>query len=200
MRKTISILLILTLVSVSQAAGYRLLYKEQLYQLYHRHLYNYKERINQNIYYLEQVQRADFANPLYALEPIENNEQWRRYRDLFDMHISLLLVDQYLQLSSRYTKYNAYFYNYPWKEENIASLTIAREILAAARYYWQEAQTFSSAAWEQRAIENAGKSYWKDQNYRIEAGLLNYAQIIDRHEQRIDNNIRTFQEMDQATY
>lgn len=200
MRKIIGVLLILVLVPVSQAAGYRLLYKEQLYQFYHRHLYNYKERINRNIYYLEQVQRADFANPLYALAAIESDAQWRRYRNLFNMHISLLLVDQYLQLSSRYTKYNAYFYNYPWKEENIESLMIARDILGTVRYYWQEALVFSSAAWEQRIIENAGQSYWQDQNYRIETGLLNYTQIIDRHERRIDNNIRTFQEMDQNTY
>lgn len=187
-------------LATDHVAGYRLLYKEQLYRLYHRHLYQYEHRIGENIYYLEQVQRADFANPLYAITPIETNEQWARYRNLFDMHISLLLVEQYMQLSSRYTKYNAYFYNYPWKDDNIASLRRAREILETARYYWQEAQQHSIAAWERRVIQRAGKSHWENQNYRIEQGLLDYAQIIDRHEQRIEENILIFEQMDENTY
>lgn len=200
MKRAVSLVLLCLLIPAVDATAYRLLYKEQLYTLYHRHLYQYKHRIGENIYYLEQVQRADFANPLYAITPIENPEQWRRYRNLFDMHISLLLTEQYLQLSSRYTKYNAYFYNYPWRAENIESLTRAKEILSAARYYWQEAQTFSTAAWEQQEIERAGKSYWENQNYRIETGLLDYATIIDRHERRIERNITIFQEMDENTY
>jgi len=183
-----------------EAHGYRLLYKEQLYQLYHRHLYNYPHRILENIYYLERVQQADFANPLYAIVPIENEEEWRRYRNLFNMHIALLLVEQYLQLSSRYTKYHARFFNYPWREQNIEYLQKARAFLAPARHYWGEAQAFSASAWEQRAVQGAGTSDWENRNYRIEQGLLYYLAISARHEARIENNIVIFVAMDEGTY
>ena len=168
--------------------------------MYHRHLYNYEHRINENIYYLERVQQADFANPLYAIVPIENKVQWERYRNLFNMHISLLLVEQYLQLSSRYTKYTAYFFNYPWKDENIGYLTTANELLEVAQYYWKEAQEFSTAAWRQHTVKRAGKSYWENQNYRIENNMLDYDTIIARHRRRIVDNIAIFEGMDRNTY
>ncbi len=76
--------------------AYRLIYREQLYQLHHRQLYNYPLDIAENIHWLETALRADFANPLNALAHIENETEWEKYRQLFTMHLHLKLTELYL--------------------------------------------------------------------------------------------------------
>ena len=117
-----ALILILTAFPVN---GYFVTYKEQYYRLFHVHYIQYPDDSMENIYWLEQALKADFANPLYALALIENEIQWEKYRYLFNMHLYIKLIEQYLFLGNKWNKRNAYFYNAPFKDQNLESLETA---------------------------------------------------------------------------
>lgn len=192
---------VLLLFSVAMSAwSYKLIYKEQLYELYHVQLYQYPERIAENIGWIQQTLRADFANPLYALAVIENETDWERYRYLFNMHLNLKMVELYLRWASRYNKENAYFYNFPWKYENLESLNTAEELMRIALQYWSEVQRWSQQAWQLRHVHLEEIQHWEDQNHRIATGELDYRAIIDRHLNRLQQVREEFRQMDGDTY
>jgi len=191
---------VLLFVASASLPAYKLIYKEQLYELYHVQLYHYPERIAENVGWIEQALKADFANPLYALAEIETSSDWERYRYLFNMHLNLKMVELYLRWASRYNKENAYFYNFPWKYENLQSLERAENLMNIALSYWSEARRWSAQAWELRGIHLEEIQKWEDQSYRIETDELNYARIIERHLTRLRQVRQDFEEMDASTY
>lgn len=191
--------LLLVLVSVS-SWSYRLIYREQLYELYHRHFYEYPERIAENVYWLEQALRADFANPLFALAEIENQTEWRWYRGLFTMHINLKLTELYLAWGAQFMKWDAYFYNAPWKEQNLESLDRAQALFEYSRNYWKEAVRWSEEIGDMRWIHLEEIQKWEDEHQRITDGSLDYDAIIDRHLERLEEVRAEFEAMDESAY
>lgn len=145
-------LLIVLFISFSAPPlnAYFVQYKEQYYRLYHIHYIQYPDDTMENIYWLEKALKADFANPLYALALIENEKEWEKYRYLFMMHVNLKLIEQYLYLGNKWNKRNAYFYNAPWKEQNLESLETAETCYRTALYYWQEANEWAAKARDRR--------------------------------------------------
>ena len=155
--------------------------------------------IMENIVWLEQALAADFANPLYALARIDNKREWEQYRSLFKMHVNLKLVELHLKLASLYDKRIAYFYNAPWKEQNLESLETARGLYERGLYYWQEA-----LSWAGRVrlygiyLEEIQK--WEDEAHRIRSGDLDYRRIIGEQLARLDRARAAFEAMGPATY
>ncbi len=197
-KPTLTIMLFFAVIAPSWS--YRLIYKEQLYELYHQHLYPNVARNSENIYWLERVLRADFANPLHALAKIENEQEWECYRYLFTMHVNLKLTELYVHEASLFFKHKAYFYNWPWKEENIKSLNLAEERLRYALVYWEEAVRWSHLVSNQKWIFLEEIQNWHDENLRIENGRLNYQEIINRHLIRLYKIRDEFLAMDENTY
>jgi hypothetical protein len=193
-------LAVLVAVIAVEAQAYRLIYKEQLYELNHQQLSMYPEDYAANIAWLERALDADFANPLYALAEIETPREWEYYRNLFWMHLNLHLVDQYLGWAAGYMKFDAYFYNHPWREDNLESLLRAENLFSLARYYWQEAIHWSSQAANFPWLNLEEVQAWEDQSWRIEHGELDYGAIIERHQQRLERVRAEFQAMDESTY
>jgi hypothetical protein len=184
---------------VPRGWAYRILYAEQYYKLYHLHFYQYPDDSMENIYYLEQALQADFANPLYALARIENREQWAQYRMLFKMHVNLKLVELYLTLGSKYDKQAAYFYNAPWRDQNLDSLRTAEQVYRLAVGYWKEARGWAFRL--PRLYFNLEEIQgWEDERARILSGDLDYGRIIDGHLSRLDRVRRQFGAMDENTY
>ncbi|MBN1698536.1 MAG: hypothetical protein JW881_13560 [Spirochaetales bacterium] len=180
--------------------SYRILYAEQYYRLYHIHFYQYPDDCLENINYLEHALAADFCNPLYALARIENKQEWERYRCLFKMHVNLKLTQLYLTLASGYDKRIAYFYNAPWKEQNLKSLAIAEKLYRTAITYWNEARQWSSRLtrifrYNLEEIQN-----WEDEHYRIQTKELDYDDIIQSHLKRLAAVRSRFEHMDDSTY
>ena len=174
---------IIFLLSVAVPANsYFVTYKEQYYRLFHLHYIQYPSDSMENIYWLEKAMEADFCNPLYALAVIENEIQWEKYRNLFTMHINLKLIEQYLFLGNKYNKRNAYFYNAPWRDQNLESLKTAESCYRTALYYWDEAVAWSKKAGERRLrwIDLPLVQFWQDEATRIEKGSLDYAKTINR--------------------
>lgn len=190
---------VLSLLPAAGAGAYRILYAEQFYKLYHLHLYQYPDDSMENIYYLEQALKADFANPLYALARIRDKQEWAQYRTLFKMHVNLKLVELYLTLGSKYDKMVAYFYNAPWRDQNLDSLDKAEQSYRVALGYWREA-----VGWAVRLprlqfnLEEI--QIWEDEWKRILVGELDYQEIISGHLARLERVRGQFQAMDENTY
>ncbi|MDR0908953.1 MAG: hypothetical protein LBM77_04220 [Spirochaetaceae bacterium] len=193
---------IFTLLAISQASAYPILYKEQFYKLYHQHYNAAPDDIMENIYWLEKAINADFCNPLYALATITTTEEWEKYRNLFNMHLYLKMTDQHIALGNGYNKFAAYFYNAPWKEQNLDSLKTAENCYNMALYYWNLALEASKKAQDPKFrwlnLDNA--HYWQEEATQIETGKLNYGRTIKRQLQQIADVRAAFQNMDKNTY
>ena len=187
------------LLPLPEAGAYRVLYAEQYYKLYHLHFYQYPDDSMENIYYLELALKSDFANPLYALARIENKQEWAQYRTLFKMHVNLKLTELYLTLGSKYDKLAAYFYNAPWRDQNLDSLDKAEQSYRVALGYWREAVGWAARIPRlQFNLEEIQK--WEDEWKRILVGDLDYQEIISGHLGRLERVRREFQAMDETTY
>jgi hypothetical protein len=136
----------------------------------------------ENIWYLEMALKADFANPLHALALIENETEWEKYTYLFNMHINLKLIEQYLFLGNKWNKRRAYFYNAPWRNQNLESLETAETCYRTALYYWDAAKEWAERAQNRRFrwINLVRVQYWEDEAFRVETGDLDYSKIINR--------------------
>jgi len=198
-KKALLALLLLSVPLLSVSA-WRIMHAEQYYKLYHEHLYHYPDDTMEDIYYLESALKADFANPLYALAPIKDTTEWERYRDLFSMHVSLKLIYSFLSLGSKYDKMTAFFYNYPWKRQNLESLDKAEQAYKVAYGYWQKAKEWSAKAWAMRGTHLDHIEEWETENFRVETGDLDYQAIIDAQLARLAKVRADFQKMDKNTY
>ncbi len=199
LRKRLAIALFL-LVTASALQAYPVYFKEQYYRLYHVHYVQYPDDSIENIYYLEQAMKADFCNPLYAYAKIEDKKEWARYRDLFSMHILLKLIEQHLILGSKWDKRVAYFYNAPWKKENLESLDTAETCYRTALAYWPEAKRLALLAMKSRFVTLEEVQFWETEAYRIEKGLLDYERIIKEELDRVRKVREAFESMNETTY
>ena len=201
MKRTIALALVLIFSSLS-LSGYPVYFKEQYYKLYHAHYIQYPDDTIENIYWLEQARNADFCNPLYALSKIEDERPWEKYRYLFNMHVNLKIIEQYLLLGSKWDKRVAYFYNAPWKEQNLESLKTAEQCYRTALVYWQAAKDWAAKAGEKkfRFIYLERVQFWEDEAARIAEDALNYERIVGRELERLEAVRAKFQAMDEKTY
>ena len=199
MRKLL-LVVVLAVTAALPASAYKILYAEQWYQLFHEHFYQYPDDTMENIWYLEQALKSDFANPLYALTKINNKLQWERYRYLFYMHVNLLLIQQYRLLASKYDKRVAYFYNEPWKKQNLDSLKTAEKLYKVALEFWPVAEKWSQKAASLPLVQLNGIQYWEDESYRIQTGQLDYAKIIQMDLNHLDYVRQVFEQMNSSTY
>ncbi len=186
----------------SSLFAWKVQYAEQFYKLYHQQMYRYPEDSAENIYYLSMALKSPFANPLNALARIEDEKEWEKYRNLFEMHVYLRITDEYLAMAAKYDKFNAYFYNYPWKSANLDSLRTAESYYKLAMETWDLAQSYSRVARENRFrwINLDEIQYWEDEAFRIEQGDLDYRDIIENHLSRLERVRDEFKNMDYNTY
>lgn len=200
--RIVSFCLVLFCSSFNRADAYVCKYKEDYFKLYHVHHQQLPDDVMENIYWLEQAVKADFANPLYAYAKIENRQQWEKYRYLFQMHLNLKLIEQHLRLGRIYDKKVAYFYDAPWKDEYLRNLEKAKSCYEICYAYWQEA-----SLWAEKANEGkfkflfiTGLQNWEDERERIFTGSLDYKKILDRELARLDAVIQDLKAMESRGY
>ncbi len=196
------LIIIFMLMPVGNLSAWKVQYAEQFYKLYHQQMYRYPEESAENIWYLSMALSSPFANPLNALAKIDDEKEWEKYRNLFSMHMYLRITDEYLALAAAYDKFNAYFYNYPWKSANLDSLRTAEHYYDLALETWELAQAYSEAAREPRFrwIHLEEIQYWEDEAFRIEQGDLDYRDIIENHISRLVRVRDEFNSMNYDTY
>jgi len=168
--------------SAMPANSYFVTFKEQYYRLFHVHYIQYPDDSMENIYWLEQAIKAPFASPLYALAQIDDEVQWEKYRYLFNMHLHIKLIEQYMFLGNKYNKRFAYFYNAPFKEQNLESLETAEKCFRTALVYWDDVLVWANKANNRRLrwTQLPKVQFWVDEAFRIEKGTLNYKRTIER--------------------
>ena len=195
--RPILILPVLILIPQISLNAYFVTYKEQYYRLYHLHHIQYPDDTMENIYWLEKAVTADFCNPLYALALVENEIQYEKYRYLFMMHINIKLAEQHLFLGNKWNKRNAYFYNAPWKEQNLDSLETAETCFRTALYYWNEALVWAEKLNEKRfRFMNLPRiQFWEDEAFRMEEKTLDYGKTINRELELLQKVRERFQDM-----
>lgn len=182
------------------AFSYKILYAEQFYKLYHSHYIQYPEDSAENIYYLENALKRPFVNPLNAIGLIKNEKEWERYRNLFILHVNLKLIEQYRLLAVKYDKHDAYFFNYPWKQENLKSLRMAELYYKDALYYWDRVLEQVEALEELPYLYIEGIEYWEDELFRINSGDLDYEEFIGNDLSRLYEVRAAFEAMTPETY
>jgi len=98
------------------------------------------------------------------------------------MHLNLKMIEQYLFLGNKWNKRQAYFYNAPWKEQNLESLETAENCYRTALHYWTAAKEWAGKARARRFyfINLPRVQFWEDEALRIENGGLDYEKIINR--------------------
>ncbi len=199
--KKYSVVVLLLCCSIS-LWSYPVQYAEQFYRLYHLHFYQDSDQTMENISYLEGALKAPFANPLYAMAPIQDKVEWEKYRYLFYMHVNLKLVELHLKLGSGWDKKKSYFYNAPWRQRNIDSLETAIGIYKKSYHYWEQAKMWSEKASAKKFnwLYLTDLQAWEDELFRIQNKELDYAKIIDRiiaHSEKVQAE---YQAMDENTY
>ena len=192
--------LIFLLVPAADVFSYKLLYAEQFYKLFHLHYIQYPEDSAENIYYLETALKRPFVNPLNAIGLIKTDAEWERYRLLFKMHVNLKLIEQYRLLAMKFDKFDAYFYNYPFKQENLKSLQMAEKYYKSALYYWGEVMTQVKLLDANSYTYIEGIEYWEDELYRIKSGELDYNEFINNDLDRLYAVRAAFEAMTPDTY
>lgn len=200
---TFALLLILNFsFGTKKASSYACKYKEDFYKLYHVHYAQTAEDCIENIWYLENACKANFANPAFAFAKIETEEQWEKYRYLFQMHLNLKLIEQHLRVARLFDKKKVYFYDAPYRDEYLRNLETARTYYQACYPYWEEA-----LLWAEKA--NVGKfkflfirdlSEWEDERERIVTTALDYRKTLDRELDRINSYIEKLSAMTQGEY
>ena len=147
--------------------------------------------------FVEYFRGENFSSP-----KIENENDWEKYRYLFQMHLNLKLIEQHMRLGRIYDKQVAHFYDQPWKDTYIENLKKALTCYEAGLYYWKEA-----SLWAEKA--NTGKfrflfitdlQNWEDERERIGNGNLDYEKILNREIARVQKVISEFEGMDEKTY
>jgi hypothetical protein len=200
MRARLVLASLLLALSLAGATAYPVYYKEQYYRLYHQHYAASPDDAIENIYWLERAKKADFCNPLYALAKIEDKRHWERYRYLLDMHLDLKLIEQHLALGAQFDKRVAYFYNAPWREQNLESLKTAEAAYTTALAYWSEAKGLAKKAMAMRWVVLDDAETWTSEAFRIDSGDLDYAAIIGKQLERLRKVRADFEKMDSSTY
>ncbi len=192
----------MTIFFSSPAFSYVAKYKEDYYKLYHIHYQQLPDDCIENIYWLEQAVKADFANPYYAMAKIETEIQWEKYRCLFMMHVNLKLIEQHLRLGRIYDKQVAYFYDAPWKEEYKRNLEKSKSCYEACYYYWEEAKLWAEKASVSKFnfLCLTDLQNWEDERERVSTGTLNYKRTLDRELERLNKVLDDLNAMEEKKY
>lgn len=203
MKKSIFLLALTFLfLNLAPLSAYMVKYKEDYYKLFHVHYQQLPDDCIENIYWLEQAVKADFANPMYARARIRDERDWEKYRYLFMMHVNLKLIEQHMRLGRIYDHQVARFYDAPWKDVYLEELEKAKSCYEAGLYYWKEAKL-----WAEKA--NAAKfnflylsdiQGWEDERDRIGNGKLDYEKILSRELSRVQGVIDDFSAMESKSY
>lgn len=198
--RSVCIAAVIFIITAAPLFSYNIYYAEQYYKLYHQNFYQYPENFEENIWYLERALQRPFVNPLNALAHIDDKSEWMRYQALFYLHVNLEMVKQYRLWAAEYDKRVAYFYNEPWKDQNLESLEIAEHYYRTALYYWDQALNWWARLHGLPYHHLDEIQYWEDERVRIESGDLDYGEIIASDLNRLTKVRSEFESMDETTY
>ena len=94
--------------------------------------------LRMNILRMKTALECNFRHPSNALIKINTEEEYLKYRNLFFMHINMLLCRDYLKIALRYDKRKIYFYDADQAKMLSDSLEAAKLYYKDAFPHWYE--------------------------------------------------------------
>ena len=184
LKSIIAFLIFIILISTPLSIQARRLYYAEEFYLYVMNLYQVNASLERNIRFMQWALKAPFDNPVRSLAKIETENDFKRYKALFKLHVNLLIIDSYLQLARRFDKEHIYFFNLWYAKELKESFIIARYYYETALVYWDEVKRFTEIASE--IPGSISIDQWEDDLWLIQEGELDYKAIINEHLDRLD--------------
>jgi hypothetical protein len=190
MKKLIVILSFFITAFSSFSKPTKMIFIEQIYQLYESNLHMSQTEHKRNIFWLENSLKLPNIHPSMAIVVTNTWEEYVKYKILLRFHIHYLLTKEYVDWGWEYDKRDVAFYNMEWAEELKKSFEIARSLYERAKYYWNETKKWSKSAYSRTVHIN-----WEqieDLNFEIENNLFDYDydEIISSRLKGLDDKIK----------
>lgn len=151
-------------------------------------LYYTNPNLERNIRFMQWSLNAPFDNPVRSLALIETENDFKRYKTLFKMHVNLRIIDSYLQLAHRFDKEHVYFFNL-WYAKNLKeSFQIAEYYYRTGLNYWVEVQKYARQSYVIPGRINLDE--WEDELYGILSGEIDYEIIILSRLEKLESRMR----------
>ncbi|NPV01782.1 MAG: hypothetical protein HPY53_10420 [Brevinematales bacterium] len=168
-------------------------YKEQFVGLFDQWLYSDQDNISRNISFLEYAYCVPFDNPIKALVPVTNENQYRKYQNLLMMHICRLLTQAYIDYGYYFFQEHIQFYNHEYLKLYLDGYEIAEFYFGEARKYWNLAIGYAQQADAVKGYHLNFDIYGyhfdlEDEMYKMKTGMLDYYKVIDNLMMRLDKN------------
>jgi hypothetical protein len=189
MKLTLFFILLIILLFLPETVQARRLYYAEEFYLYVLNLYYINPNLERNIRFMQWALRAPFDNPVRSLALIKTENDFKRYKTLFKMHVNLLIIDSYLQLARRFDKEHVYFFNLWYAKQLKESFEIADYYYRIGLNYWEEAQKYAEEA--DRTPGRITIDEWEDELYQIQLGELNYETIIQSQLEKLSFRMST---------
>ena len=174
---------------ITQAAHARRLYYAEEFYLYVMNLHYTNAPLERNIRFMQWALKAPFDNPVRSLAVITTEDEFKRYRALFRMHINLLIIDSYLQLGRRFDKEHVYFFNLWYAESLKKSFTISEYYYIFGLNYWEETKKFAEEGSVIPGRINIDE--WEDELHLIQTNELDYESIIQSRLEKLESRINS---------
>lgn len=160
---------------------------EDYYLLYGMKQHYDENSLRMNILRMKQALQVKFRHPSNALVKIETEDEYYKYRNLFFMHINMLLCRNYLKIALRYDKRKVRFYDRDFAKMQMESLAVARLYYQDALPFWNEAKKYAEKASEIKITTDLG--YMETERFRIIKGDLDMEKIIRKDIDKVDAKI-----------
>ncbi|KPJ89140.1 MAG: hypothetical protein AMS17_03020 [Spirochaetes bacterium DG_61] len=183
MKRTLLLLLMIILLCAPVSAMARRLYYAEEFYLYVLNLYYTNPNLERNIRFMQWALKAPFDNPVRSLALITTENEFKRYKSLFRMHVNLLIIDSYLQLARRFDKEHVYFFNLWYAQSLKESFQIAKYYYTIGLNYWTEALT--NAQQGNGVPGRINIDEWEDELIQVLSGELDYEVIINDHLEKL---------------
>lgn len=189
MKKLFPLLFLLLTINISPKPA-KLIFIEQIYNLYESNLHSTHTDHKRNIFWLENSIKLPNIHPSMAIVITETWEEYVKYKKLLRFHIHFLLTKEYVDWGWEYDKRDVVFYNMTWAEEIKESFEIARSRYETAKYYWNETKKWSAYAYNESV--RIGWGQIEDLNWEIENHEFdyNYDEVIELKLQKLDEKIQ----------
>jgi len=144
------ILLIILFITISifhvSAKPSKLIFIEQLYNLYEKNLMSNQTNNKKNIFWLENSLNLPNIHPSQAIVVTKTWEEYVKYKILLRFHIYYLLTKEYMGWGWEFDKRDVVFYNMTWAEDLKKSFELAKSRYLLAQHYWEKTKLYASEA------------------------------------------------------
>lgn len=194
-KKPIAIILFISinLINITSRPS-KLIYIEQIYNLYEKNLIANQSNNKKNIFWLENSLNLPNIHPSQAIVVTSTWEEYVKYKILLRFHIYYLLTKEYMGWGWQFDKRDVVFYNMTWAEDLKNSFEIAKSRYEIALHYWEKTKLYASEANKINVYLDWAQI--EDLAYKIDNDIFDYDYeiVIDERLKSIENKLEKIEE------